>query len=200
MILVRAFFLALVALAIFSLASSAAVVELNRHGAWAVHGGTTTTGRRTCGVVATLPGDRLFVIQYLAGDDALLVRASRRSWSIPRDVRVEVRTEIGALSWRAIAEPRTDEVRWLITADTMREWERAFRAGSVMRLEFPAGSEQPWIISLTGSNRAIITLGACIRALGDMGGARPPAWPTQPHSPPSQPHEAPRASGVERRT
>lgn len=173
------------------------VVTLGEFGAWSLHGGTTTSGQRTCALGAFAGFRRSILIQYFAGDDTLAVRLHNPGWAIPTGASVRIVMRVGSATFDANAAGRGNEVRWFIGGDTLRTWEQAFRAGALMQIGFLTGSEPPWIISLAGSGRATSGLASCVRALGSMGGGTPPGWAApQPHDPPSTP--AP--TGRERRT
>jgi hypothetical protein len=153
-------------------------------GGWTAFGGTLNNGTPTCGVdTRDRNTGRHFLIQFTANDrQRLSMRAVRDAWQIPPGTPLPVRIAIDAHpGWQATAMGRAREVQWFVGLATLDRFERTFRAGSNMRLEFPGGNEAPWTFSLTGTNAIMNHFVACLRSIGAIGGAQPQAnAPTQP--------------------
>lgn len=153
-------------------------------GGWTAFGGTLRNGTPTCGVdTSDGAGGRHFLIQFTANDRRRLsVRAVRNSWQIPQGTTVPVRLSIDAVpGWQANAIGRGREVQWFVAMDTLDRFERSFRAGSNMRLDFPGGNEPAWTFSLTGTNAIMNHFVGCLRSIGAVGQPQASA-PTQPFS------------------
>ena len=151
-------------------------------GGWTAFGGTLSNGTPTCGVdTSDSATGRHFLIQFAANDrERLSVRAVRNTWQIPQGTSVPVRLSIDAEpGWQATANGRGREVQWFVGMNTLDRFERTFRAGSNMRLEFPGGSEPPWTFSLIGTNAIMNHFVACLRSIGAVGQPQATA-PTQP--------------------
>jgi hypothetical protein len=179
--------LSLAALLMFAVTtqSQAETRTLARHGFWNAFGGTTNSGRATCGVDSTGEGGRHLMVQYYGRATVLRVRVIRSSWNIPEGSEVPVRMAVDGLSWTAMAYGSGREISFTLVGDTISQFERAFRAGTMLRLTFPNGSEGPWNFSLIGTNAVVTAFLDCLRVIrGET---------TQPHGGPTQPHGSPPA-------
>jgi hypothetical protein len=180
----RTALLALMLSAAVASGASAQTRTLAQVGGWTAFGGTLNNGTPTCGVdTRDAASGRHFLIQFTANDrQRLSVRALRETWQIPPRTSVPVRMSIDAApGWQATANGGGREVQWFIGMDTLDRFERTFRAGSNMRLDFPGGNEAPWTFSLVGTNAIMNHFLGCLRSIGATGQPQAAA-PTQPFS------------------
>lgn len=183
----------------------AQVRTLAQFGIWNAFGGVGNQGLPTCGVdsINTALGQH-FIIQYNAGDNAVLMRVHRLSWRVPTNAVVRVRLVVDGAAWNAEAIPAQNAtaingrfentgLRWTVSGETLREFSAAFRRGSVMTIQFPEGNEAPWVFDLRGTNAVMNAFLGCLQTLmpsstqphgqRTVPSAPPPAAPTQPFSP-----------------
>lgn len=193
---------ALVACAAPAVAQTTTIAEA---GGWRAFAGTTERGTRTCGMDVRSTDERRFLFQAYEGNNWITARAVSMRWRIPEGTPVPVVIQIGRSIWQVQATGGGMEAQWRIDRTTATEWEAAFRRGSLMLIIFTAGNEQPWRISLHGSNAITTAFSICLdRYLLPAG--QPHAAPTSPAAPtPPQaaplPYRAPPVpSGPERRT
>jgi hypothetical protein len=62
----------------------------------------------------------------------------------------------------------------------MQTFDAEFRRASSMTVTFPAGSEQPWVLSLAGSTAASNAMGRCVTDLAQRAAATQPAAAAAP--------------------
>lgn len=137
---------------------------------WSAFGGTATGGQALCGV-KTESNDAWFSLKYFARQPDMIVQLSDRAWR----VRVGDRTRIvmqfdNNQPWRAIA---TDflmnngrgATEFRVAARDIGLWLRQFRAGRMLRLQFPGTNIPPWSIGLTGSDHIATSMQGCISKL-----------------------------------
>jgi len=169
-----------------------------RFGGWDVFHGAGTDGRQVCGIGTTNPTDgRAFSLRFSAGDDTITFISDKPSWNIPEGTGIPVVMQVGLEQpWTEQATGHTDRVIWSMPRTTVPLFDAQFRRASSMTLTFPAGSEQPWVISLRGSSAASDAMGRCVTGLPQAAPVTaPPAagGTTQPFGTTPEPPAAPAA-------
>lgn len=157
---------------------------------WTAFDGTTERGVPTCGLETRDPNTgRHFLLQQVVGQDRPILRLSRPSWNLRAASARPVRIVIDRRIFAANATAAGREMSWPVTLDGPDGFEPAFRLGRLMRVEFPAGPDEPWNLSLTGTNAVMGAFMGCLRMLVVQPGAPPPAEPPPPIQlpPPSEP-------------
>lgn len=157
----------------------------NRYGGWDVFHGAGTDGRQVCGIGTTNPTDgRAFSLRFAAGDDAITFIADKPSWNIPEGTQLPVVMQVGLdQPWTEQGTGHADRLIWSMPRATVPVFDAQFRRASSMTLTFPAGNEQPWVVSLHGSSAASDAMGRCVTALTQSSAPAAPAAPagtTQP--------------------
>lgn len=157
-------------------------------GAWDMFRGTGLDGRQVCGIGNNnKTAGRAFSLRYMQGGDGLVFVAAKSSWHIPEGARLPVVMQIGRnVPWSERAVGHGDKLEWAIGRDQVQSFDSQFRQASALTLSFPAGNEQPWTISLSGSSAASTEMGRCITVMlqaappPGAGAPPPPPGPTQP--------------------
>jgi hypothetical protein len=201
----RALFKLIVAmLALACIAGAHASDEIiAREGNWQATRGVDWTGVPLCVMepVNSTPGQAIH-IKWFAGDTMMTIHLVKTSWNIPQGttMRVELgfdrngfaaadgavgapipskhaRAFAGSYIQFKIADPK-------LLADFALNFENALK----MWLTFPAGTEQPWVVDMTGSRTIANAFFNCAQTL-----ALPPSFTPGPQpysSAPTQPHGA----------
>jgi hypothetical protein len=149
-----------------------------RYGGWDVFHGVGTDGRQVCGIGTTNPTDgRAFSLRFATGDDGITFIADKPSWNIPEGTEVPVVMQVGLdQPWTEQGSGHADRLTWSMPRATVPLFDAQFRRASSMTLTFPAGNEQPWIVTLRGSSAASDAMGRCVTGLTQAGTvAAPPA-------------------------
>jgi len=161
---------------------------LGQSGAWTAFGGRSDRGTPMCGMSARGP-DRSFYIKYFQGNPQLTIQLLRRGWQIPQRRSIPVRLGVpNAGGWRATAIGGGQLVEFTIPRDEVPRFERLFRGGSAMQVEFLQGNEAPWRLDLSGSSTVADTFLQCIRRL-NQGAADGPTQPFDAPGGSTQPFE-----------
>ena len=155
-------------------------------GLWSAFGGTDEGQRAVCGIATVGPDGRRIAIQQSAGETDLDLVLEKASWAIPDNTPIEVVLQVDGNSWRPDRSVGSgNQVRARISFGTSIGFMRAVRAGQVVRVYFPSGTEPAWTGGLRGT-------GAAMNVLNDCRAAFPPGAPTQPFPPgATQPGGAP---------
>ncbi len=168
----------------------------SRSGGWDVFRGTGGDRREICGIGSTNPTDgRAFSLRFSQGDEQVTFVASKPNWHIPDGTQVPVVIQIGLeRPWTERGVGHQDRIDWTMDRETVQTFDAQFSRAASMTVTFPAGSEPPWVVSLTGSSAASNAMGRCVRAMMQQGASAPaPATQgnTQPYAaPPTQPTPA----------
>lgn len=143
-----------------------------------------TPGR--CGVdVAHAATERYFSVNAFQGERRLLIRATKRSWSIPENTRIPVSLRVDQrTNWTASGLGSGTEIWWYFSGDSIVPFLDEFQAGLSMVVAFPGGNEPPWHFSLQGT---AAMLGALVRCMAELAQRTAPSGPTQPFGRPSAP-------------
>lgn len=147
---------------------------------WSAYGGNGDDGRPLCGITTAGAEGRRIAIEQSAGETAIELRLQKDSWAIPDGTQVELRIQFDTNE--PVALLATGSSRHLTASlafDQSVPVMRGIRAGRIVRVFFPSGSEPPWTGGLLGSGRALDGFNTCRVRL-----SAPPV--TQPFpSPPS---------------
>jgi hypothetical protein len=150
---------------------------LERVGGWEAYVSALDDGRLVCGLDTSGSHQRYFTMRVVNGQTVIRVRASKKSWAIPRGTRVPVVLRIDGLpGWEATAAGAGESLEWHIGLDIMSRFEREFRGGLRMILLFPNGNEEAWSFNLNGTNRIMTAFVRCLDAVTEA-----TRGPTQPH-------------------
>ncbi|MGH7153791.1 MAG: hypothetical protein ACREF3_07655 [Acetobacteraceae bacterium] len=176
--------------------ASAATTVYYHAGSWHAFSGTDAQSREICGIGTENRQDgRTLNLTYPIGGETLYFEVHKPSWDIPQGTTIAVLVAInGGAPFTVQATGSGTNLTWSLGADTIRQFDNQFRAGSRLTLTFPSGNEQPWQVSLTGSAAADNTFARCINDLTRRAQPAPAAAPpvatepfgrtaTQPFSP-----------------
>lgn len=185
----HAAFLFLAAAALAAPAARAETRVVAQTNGWTAFDGTTERGMPTCGLETRDPNTgRHFLLQQVVGQDRPILRLSRPSWSLRAASARPVRIVIDRRIFAANATAAGREMSWPMTLDGPNGFEAAFRLGRFMRVEFPAGPDEPWNLSLTGTNGVMGAFMGCLRLLAiqplPAPAESPPIQPPPPAEPP----------------
>lgn len=129
--------------------------------------------------------ERYFSINALQGERRLLIRVTKRSWSIPENTRIPVSLRIDQrTTWTASGLGSGTEIWWYFSGNSVVTFVDEFQAGLSMVIAFPGGNEPPWQFSLQGTAAMLSALLQCMVELAER---TAPSGPTQPFSRPSAP-------------
>ncbi|TCH99550.1 hypothetical protein EJV46_02420 [Roseococcus sp. SYP-B2431] len=151
---------------------------------WSAFGGTTEGGVPTCGLETRDPGTgRHLLLQHLVGQERPILRLSRPGWNLRASSARPVRIVID--NRRVVAADATGAGREMSWPLALEAFEPAFRLGRLMRIEFPAGPDAPWNLSLTGTNAVMGAFMGCLRMMAITPGEAQPIRPPPPAEPPA---------------
>ncbi|WP_207537185.1 hypothetical protein [Sabulicella rubraurantiaca] len=168
--------------------------DIATHGSWTAYRAQTPTGRQLCGIRVVGAEGRTLHLKHFAGDRHVTFQAFKSSWTIPQGtrLRLSLRVDNNAPWTTGGAVGQRNFVEWTV-AGGIERFEVQFRNGTRLFLEFPEGSEGPWVVSLTGSAAAMGRMVECMNAVRQGTGDAPRGGPTQPfgdaprQAPPTQP-------------
>ncbi len=182
----------------------AAITVYYHVGVWDAFDGQGDDGAPVCGIGSHNPADgRAFSLRFQIGGDDVTFSAVKPGWTIPDGTHIPVVVQVGLEQpWTQQAVGNGNRVQWTMPRTDMQTFDAEFRRASSMTVTFPAGSEQPWVLSLAGSTAASNAMGRCVTDLAQRAAAaRPAASPapaaestTQPFGTPSA-DQAPAAQG-----
>lgn len=175
---------------------------LARAGDWSAFVAMGQRGALICGMDITGPEGQHFAVKRIGADRHLTIHVSKPSWSIPPGTRVAATMALAGTSFSGAgtATASGNTIEWTLRGDEIAAFERAFRAGQVMRLSFAQGSETPWIISLRGTSAMTSAFAGCVRAMDRLGAPAAPSQPFTPQPGATLPNGAPMPTGPERHT
>ena len=142
-------------------------------GFWEAYGGDVSDGSLVCGIDTRFNDGRFFSIKHYNNNDRFEVVAINPDWTVVPNVNVAVAYQIdnGTIFRTKVGKDRNSDhgIFWFISAETADQFEKEFRTGSVLRIEF-SGNDAGWSISLDGSNTIMNAFAACLeekqKALG----------------------------------
>jgi hypothetical protein len=155
----------------------AAVTVYYHVGAWDAFDGLGDDGAQVCGIGSHDPADgHAFSLRFRIGGDDVTFSAVKPGWTIPDGTHIPVVMQVGLEQpWTQQAVGSGNRVQWTISRTDMQTFDAEFRRASSMSVTFPAGSEQPWVLSLAGSTAASNAMGRCITDLTQRAAATAPA-------------------------
>lgn len=182
--------------------AGAATTVYYHAGNWHAFSGTDPQHRLICGIGTENTTDgRQLDLTYVIGLNAVAFTASKPNWSIPDGTQVPVVMTVGGNQpWNVQATGHGTSLGWTLAPDGIRAFDPEFRRSGTLVLNFPAGNEPAWTVSLRGSNAADNTFSRCIadltRQTQTQGQSAAPTQPfgepsTQPFAPPSPATAAP---------
>lgn len=145
---------------------------------WEAFSGKAMNGSTFCGIkTATQADGRGLMIRHRTGEDRLIVRAYKPSWSIPDGTAISLGMAFGPnAAWNINGTGSGNVTEWSIPRDAMESFENQFRLSASLVITFPGGNEAPWNVTLAGSNAIGLALQRCMREMATR------AAPTQPFS------------------
>jgi len=168
-------------------------------GAWDAFDGQGDNGQPVCGIGSRNPADgRAFSLRFTVGGDDVTFAATKPGWNIPDNTQIPVVVQIGLeRPWSEQAVGSGTRVQWTLDRADVQTFDAQFRSAASMTVTFPSGSEQPWVVSLTGSTAASNAMGRCVTDLTQRAAAaQPAATPTPAQQNATQPFgAAPAAPG-----
>jgi hypothetical protein len=169
--------LAVALAAVFILPVRAAVTIYYHAGAWDAFDGQADNGQPVCGIGSRNPADgRAFSLRFQIGGDTVTFTAVKPGWTIPDGTQIPVVMQVGLEQpWSQQAVGSGNRVQWTVDRSGAETFDAQFRRASSMTVTFPAGSEQPWTISLAGSTAASNAMGRCVTDLTQRASAAQPA-------------------------
>ena len=191
-------------------AEAATVVSLYTAGSWQVFSGVGDDRRAFCEISSGGAGGRRVLVLQLAGDPNLTLQLIKDGWTIPEQTPIDVVFDIDGTRWPFHTTGAGQLVGVEMPPDAAAGFAQRFRAGHMMTVSFPSGSEAPWSGSLSSSNAVFNAFERCRQTLIGQTTqpfatptpvapattqpfptpAVPPA-PTSPADAPSQPANAP---------
>lgn len=150
----------------FSTAASAQTYEIARNGFWTAYKGHSNARTPVCGIFSS-GTDRTMHFKWYWPDAFMIVHVFKDTWRIPEGVEIPVRISIDRYGpWVATAIRHGERsIEWQIPIDNVDQFEREFRAGNQLVLEFLQGNEQPWVSNLRGSWGIMDAFSRCMAAL-----------------------------------
>ena len=160
-------------------------------GNWDAFEATGADGQFTCGIGSHNVGDGSSLsLRFQPGSGNMEFIASKPGWQIPAGTKLPVVMQIGlGQPWTEHAAGNGDRVQWSLDSNAMQTFDAQFRGASSMTVTFPAGTERPWVMGLSGSAAISNAMGRCITDLRQRAAAPAPApqSTTQPFAPPASP-------------
>jgi hypothetical protein len=174
--------------------------------AWEPLAGRADNGTPMCGVQIQGP-DKLFMVKWFQGHDALSIHMFKPSWNIPPGTIFKVSIQFSQMvPWEGTAIGIVGKGLELRVPDAaISKFLDELRLATSMVVRFPDGNEPPWIAIMTGNNAAVVKMAQCIQwtlhpqtpTQPYTSQAQPPAAPTQPFaSQPAPPAPVPRPAPV----
>ena len=134
-------------------------------GFWEAFGGDLNDGSLVCGVGTTFKDGRSFSIKHFDQNDHFEVVAASPSWKVPTNVNVTVAYQIdnGTIFRAKVGKDVNSDhsIFWFINSETASQFEKEFRNGSVLRIEF-SGNDNGWSVSLDGSDTIMDAFAKCL--------------------------------------
>jgi hypothetical protein len=181
----------------------AATTTYYQAGNWHAFSGTDGQRRLLCGIGADDPVMASSLeLRIVIGQPQLLFQASKLTWKIPPDTPIPIVMQLpGTVPWALQAVGHDHEVDWALDADQLSQFDAAFRAAPALTLDFPAGNERSWQVSLAGSTAADNTFRVCIddmraRLKAARAASASSAGPTQPYGAPATQPFAPQVTAT----
>jgi hypothetical protein len=155
----------------------AAITVYYHVGVWDAFDGQGDDGAPVCGIGSHNPADgRAFSLRFQIGGDDVTFSAVKPGWTIPDGTHIPVVVQVGLEQpWTQQAVGNGNRVQWTMPRTDMQTFDAEFRRASSMTVTFPAGSEQPWVLSLAGSTAASNAMGRCVTDLAQRAAAAQPA-------------------------
>jgi hypothetical protein len=162
------------------------VRTIYRSGAWETLAGRADDGAPMCGV-RIQGSDKLFIVKWFQGHDALSIHMAKTSWNIPSGTSLKMSIQFNQLvPWEGTAMGIVGKGLELQVPDAaIPKFLDELRLATSMVVRFPDGNEAPWIATTTGSNAAVVKMAQCIQW------TLHPQVPTQPYTSQAQPPAAP---------
>ena len=169
--------LAIALAASLALPARAAVTVYYHVGAWDAFDGQGDGGQPVCGIGSLNPADgQAFSLRFQIGGDEVTFAAVKPGWNIPAGTRIPVVMQVGLEPpWSQQAVGSGNRVQWTVDRAGAATFDAQFRRATSMTVTFPSGTEQPWVISLSGSTAASNAMGRCVTDLTQRAAATPPA-------------------------
>lgn len=186
----------LLAVAVAASLAAPAEADVNVYyhvGAWDAFDGQGDNGQPVCGIGSRNPADgRAFSLRFPVGGDEVTFAATKPGWNIPDNTQIAVVVQIGLeRPWSEQATGGGNRVQWTLDRADVQTFDAQFRSAASMTVTFPSGSEQPWLISLSGSTAASNAMGRCVTDLAQRAApAQPAAAPAPAEQTATQPFGA----------
>lgn len=159
--------LALVLMTAPAFAQNSATLEQRGH--WSSFVARTPSNSIVCGIDVIDPNDgRHFMIKWFQGSNRLMFHVQNPRWEIVPGRQLNVAFQVeGYENWSATATAiNRQTLEWFVAVQNIGRFEMQFRYGHRMALRFPGTGENPWSISLLGTNAIVSSLVECMRSVG----------------------------------
>jgi len=184
-----------------------------RAGHWEAFQGTSDGGQSMCGMLTVINFNSGATggmhVKYFAGNQHTTIQLMKSTWRMPTNA-VNVPVVIGVdkeVLWEAEALGYAGKlmpiVEFYIKTDKFADFIEQFGAAAKFWIRFSQGSEQPWVLDMTGSRTVSKAFTNCVAATIQGGGGGGTSQPygkpdaTQPFgNQPSQPFGAGKERGA----
>jgi hypothetical protein len=171
--------------------ASAQISQLGTYGFWRVYGGKSNDGTPMCGTAIYNDNrSRSLHIKHFKNDGYLTIHMFKDSWKIPSGTDVNISLQVDSHPrWVAKYKGYNNMLEWPIGISNLDRFLNEFRIGLKMRVSFPDGDENDWVVSLSGSSAAMNGFFQCAGrlTLGSDNSQPHGSGRSQPHQVPSQP-------------